>query len=275
MATSQVENSRIGFFAALAAAPSALRSTASGRIFSHSRLEGPVSRCRAQRARCSALGRSQARQRVQRRQNTDAIMAPNLRWLRWRCPTARHRPSQSVNCAPHEESLIIATRESRWHSPSPSRQGRTGKCNSRSRRQPAGHDHPGDQILDKPLAKVGGRGCSSRNLKSPAGWPRASCRAFAQGCADGAAKGFALAAILPREDARDAFVSSRYESLAAMPAGGGGHLQFAPCGRAQTPTDARFQAGARQRQHPPRQARRRRVRCHHSRRRWPGPAGFQ
>jgi hydroxymethylbilane synthase len=78
----------------------------------------------------------------------------------------------------------------------------------------------GDQILDRALSKVGGKGLFVKELEV----------ALSEGRADLAVHslkdvpmdlpdGFALAAILEREDARDAFVSNDYASLADLPAG--------------------------------------------------------
>ena len=78
----------------------------------------------------------------------------------------------------------------------------------------------GDQILDKPLAKIGGKGLFIKELEL----------AMQEGRADLAVhslkdvpmvlpKGFVLAAILKREDPRDAFVSNKFASLDDMPAG--------------------------------------------------------
>lgn len=78
----------------------------------------------------------------------------------------------------------------------------------------------GDQILDRTLSKVGGKGLFVKELEV----------AMAQGRADLAVhslkdvpmelpKGFVLAAVLEREDPRDAFVSNEYASLDALPAG--------------------------------------------------------
>jgi len=78
----------------------------------------------------------------------------------------------------------------------------------------------GDEILDTSLAKIGGKGLFVKELEL----------ALAQGRADLAVHsakdvpmelpdGFALGAILEREDPRDAFVSGRYDSLDALPAG--------------------------------------------------------
>jgi hydroxymethylbilane synthase len=78
----------------------------------------------------------------------------------------------------------------------------------------------GDQILDRTLSKVGGKGLFVKELEV----------AMAEGRADLAVHslkdvpmelpdGFALAAVLEREDPRDAFVSNDYSSLAGLPAG--------------------------------------------------------
>ncbi len=78
----------------------------------------------------------------------------------------------------------------------------------------------GDQILDRTLSKVGGKGLFVKELEV----------AMAEGRADLAVhslkdvpmelpEGFALAAVLEREDPRDAFVSNDYDSLDALPAG--------------------------------------------------------
>jgi hydroxymethylbilane synthase len=78
----------------------------------------------------------------------------------------------------------------------------------------------GDQILDRTLSKVGGKGLFVKELEV----------AMAEGRADLAVhslkdvpmelpEGFALAAVLEREDPRDAFVSSQYASLAELPSG--------------------------------------------------------
>jgi hydroxymethylbilane synthase len=78
----------------------------------------------------------------------------------------------------------------------------------------------GDQILDKPLAAIGGKGLFIKELEV----------AMEAGKADIAVHslkdvpmtlpdGFALPAIMAREDPRDAFVSNQYKSLDEMPAG--------------------------------------------------------
>ena len=78
----------------------------------------------------------------------------------------------------------------------------------------------GDQILDKSLSKIGGKGLFIKELES----------ALLDGRADLAIhslkdvpmempEGFTLAAVLEREDPRDAFVSNKYASLKEMPPG--------------------------------------------------------
>jgi hydroxymethylbilane synthase len=78
----------------------------------------------------------------------------------------------------------------------------------------------GDQILDRTLSKVGGKGLFVKELEN----------ALADGRADLAVhslkdvpmelpEGFALSTIMEREDPRDAFVSSQYDLLAALPPG--------------------------------------------------------
>lgn len=79
----------------------------------------------------------------------------------------------------------------------------------------------GDQILDRALSKVGGKGLFVKELET----------ALEEGRADLAVHslkdvpmelppGFALACVMEREDPRDAWVSSKYASLADLPQGG-------------------------------------------------------
>jgi len=78
----------------------------------------------------------------------------------------------------------------------------------------------GDQILDRSLNEIGGKGLFTKELEV----------ALADGRADLAVHslkdvpmdlpaGFALAGVLRREDPRDAFVSTRYPDLQSLPAG--------------------------------------------------------
>ncbi|MGI9426204.1 MAG: hydroxymethylbilane synthase [Hyphomicrobiaceae bacterium] len=78
----------------------------------------------------------------------------------------------------------------------------------------------GDAIQDRPLSEVGGKGLFTKEIES----------ALLDGTVDVAVHsmkdletqmpvGLALASVLEREDVRDAFISEKYASLAAMPAG--------------------------------------------------------
>jgi hydroxymethylbilane synthase len=78
----------------------------------------------------------------------------------------------------------------------------------------------GDQILDKALSKVGGKGLFVKELET----------ALEDGRADLAVhslkdvpmvmpEGFDLSCVMAREDARDAFVSNDYASLEDLPKG--------------------------------------------------------
>jgi hydroxymethylbilane synthase len=124
-----------------------------------------------------------------------------------------------VNSAPTK--LIIASRESRlamWQAENVRDRLRAlyPSCDV----QILGMTTRGDQILDRALSKVGGKGLFVKELEV----------AMEEGRADLAVhslkdvpmelpEGFSLAAILQREDPRDAFVSNQYGSLDELPAG--------------------------------------------------------
>ena len=117
--------------------------------------------------------------------------------------------------------IIIASRESRlamWQAEHV--QARLSLLYPQCSIEILGMTTRGDQILDRALSKVGGKGLFVKELEV----------AMAEGRADLAVHslkdvpmdlppGFALAAILEREDARDAFVSNQYASLGDLPAG--------------------------------------------------------
>jgi len=118
------------------------------------------------------------------------------------------------------ETLIIATRESRlamWQAEHV-RDLLTARFGLDVRL--LGMTTMGDQILDRALSKVGGKGLFVKELET----------ALEQGLAQLAVhslkdvpmdlpEGFELAAVLEREDPRDAFVSNRYASLSDLPQG--------------------------------------------------------
>ena len=117
--------------------------------------------------------------------------------------------------------LIIASRESRlamWQAEHV--RARLAALYPECRVEILGMTTRGDQILDRTLSKVGGKGLFVKELEV----------AMAEGRADLAVhslkdvpmelpEGFELAAVLEREDPRDAFVSNDYASLDALPAG--------------------------------------------------------
>jgi hydroxymethylbilane synthase len=117
--------------------------------------------------------------------------------------------------------LVIASRESRlamWQAEHV--RARLLELYPHSAVEILGMTTRGDQILDRTLSKVGGKGLFVKELEL----------AMLGGHADLAVHSlkdvpmelppeFELAAVLQREDARDAFVSNDYDSLAALPAG--------------------------------------------------------
>jgi len=126
-----------------------------------------------------------------------------------------------MSATSHPSRLIIATRESAlalWQANHVA--GLLRKLYPSCEVQLLGMTTRGDQILDRSLAAIGGKGLFIKELEV----------AMAEGRADLAVHslkdvpmdmpgGFVLAAIAAREDPRDAFVSNRYDALAALPKG--------------------------------------------------------
>ena len=78
----------------------------------------------------------------------------------------------------------------------------------------------GDQILDRSLSKVGGKGLFVKELETALEEGRAHLAVHSlKDVPMDLPAGFALAAIWEREDPRDAFVSPRFASLEALPQG--------------------------------------------------------
>ena len=76
----------------------------------------------------------------------------------------------------------------------------------------------GDQILDRSLAKVGGKGLFVKELEAALEDGRAQLAVHSlKDVPMDLPEGFVLGAVLEREDPRDAFVSPRYASLEALP----------------------------------------------------------
>ncbi|MDA1186884.1 MAG: hydroxymethylbilane synthase [Proteobacteria bacterium] len=78
----------------------------------------------------------------------------------------------------------------------------------------------GDQILDKTLSKVGGKGLFVKELETALAEGRAHLAVHSlKDVPMELPEGFELAAVMLREDPRDAFVSSEFESLESLPNG--------------------------------------------------------
>jgi len=78
----------------------------------------------------------------------------------------------------------------------------------------------GDQILDSPLSKIGGKGLFVKELETAMAEGRAHIAVHSiKDVPMNLPEGFQLAAIGEREDPRDAFISTAHASLDALPAG--------------------------------------------------------
>lgn len=78
----------------------------------------------------------------------------------------------------------------------------------------------GDQILDRALSKVGGKGLFVKELETALAEKRADLAVHSlKDVPMELPSGFVLAAVLEREDPRDALVSTRHRSLAELPRG--------------------------------------------------------
>ncbi|MEP7186447.1 MAG: hydroxymethylbilane synthase [Rhodanobacter sp.] len=78
----------------------------------------------------------------------------------------------------------------------------------------------GDEILDQPLASIGGKGLFLKELEVAMVAGRADLAVHSLKDVPAELEpGFVLASILPRADAADAFVSNDYADLAALPEG--------------------------------------------------------
>jgi hydroxymethylbilane synthase len=78
----------------------------------------------------------------------------------------------------------------------------------------------GDQILDRALSKVGGKGLFVKELEAALEQGRAQLAVHSlKDVPMDLPPGFAIAAVWQREDARDAFVSSRFAGLTDLPQG--------------------------------------------------------
>ncbi len=125
-------------------------------------------------------------------------------------------PASSTSVAP----WVIATRESRlalWQA-----EHVRDLLQSRFGRQVdlLGMTTQGDQILDRALSKVGGKGLFVKELEVALEAGRADLAVHSlKDVPMELPEGFVLAAVLEREDPRDALVSPRFDSLEALPEG--------------------------------------------------------
>lgn len=137
------------------------------------------------------------------------------------CEVHQQNRKNPVLNTPIPSKLVIASRESRlalWQAEHV--RSKLSKLYPQCRVEILGMTTQGDRILDRTLSKVGGKGLFVKELEV----------AIEQGHADLAVHslkdvpmelpaGFALAAVLEREDPRDAFVSNDYASLDELPDG--------------------------------------------------------
>ncbi len=78
----------------------------------------------------------------------------------------------------------------------------------------------GDQILDRPLSQIGGKGLFIKELEVAMEESRADLAVHSlKDVPMELPEGFCLACVMAREDPRDAFVSNRFDNLGALPQG--------------------------------------------------------
>lgn len=117
--------------------------------------------------------------------------------------------------------IVIASRESRlamWQAVHV--RDRLASLNPDAEVVILGMTTKGDQILDRPLAEIGGKGLFIKELEVAMQEGRAHLAVHSMKDVPMVMpEGFDLAAISARENPRDAFVSNRYASLEELPAG--------------------------------------------------------
>lgn len=126
-----------------------------------------------------------------------------------------------MNTVPPPSRIVIATRESRlamWQAEHV--KSRLEAAWPGCRVELLGMTTRGDQILDRTLSKVGGKGLFVKELEQALADARADIAVHSMKDVPAELpEGFSLAAILARETPLDAFVSNRYASLDDMPPG--------------------------------------------------------
>ncbi|HEX8013378.1 MAG TPA: hydroxymethylbilane synthase [Casimicrobiaceae bacterium] len=122
---------------------------------------------------------------------------------------------------PAPERLVIATRQSAlalWQAEHV--RDRLRALYPQCRVELLGLTTQGDRALEQPLADIGGKGLFIKELEQAMADGRAELAAHSlKDVPMDVPAGFTLAAIMAREDPRDAFVSNAHRSLAAMPPG--------------------------------------------------------
>ena len=123
--------------------------------------------------------------------------------------------------SPRPPTLVIASRESLlalWQAEHI--QASLGALYPKMRVSILGMTTLGDQILDSPLSKIGGKGLFVKELEVAMTEQRADIAVHSmKDVPMNLPEGFTLAAIGEREDARDALVSNQYQNLADLPTG--------------------------------------------------------
>jgi hydroxymethylbilane synthase len=136
-------------------------------------------------------------------------------------PRLSYRPASTMPPTHAPRRLVIATRESAlamWQAEHV--RGRLARLYPQASVELLGMTTQGDQVQDRPLAAIGGKGLFIKELEVAMGEGRAhlavhSLKDVPMEIPDG----FVLAAIGAREDPRDAFVSNRHATLASLPKG--------------------------------------------------------
>src|SRR5260221_6534320 len=133
------------------------------------------------------------------------------------CPSAR-LPSLCLDAPQH---LVIASRESRlamWQAEYV--RARLLRLYPHCRVDILGVTTQGDRILDRPLAKIGGKGLFVKELETALAEGRAHLAVHSmKDVPMHLPEGFEICIVDEREDPRDALVSNRYAALAELPAG--------------------------------------------------------
>jgi hydroxymethylbilane synthase len=133
----------------------------------------------------------------------------------------RQSSKEAVLKFPSPQKLVIASRESRlamWQAEHV--REKLALLYPQCSIEILGMTTRGDQILDRTLSKVGGKGLFVKELEVAIAERRADLAVHSlKDVPMTLPEGFRLAAVLEREDPRDAFVSNDYASLDDLPAG--------------------------------------------------------